>query len=244
MQFPTLLQQRGAFRESEKQRKDSEAAREQAAREAQASKLEAELTGKDAPTLALVRHTPLPATRSCALAAAAIQALSESDPVAARSFNAEALEARKRAKALADAADVYDALEAALMRELGVKPEEITPLAAAMTASTGMLGSESLEQLGAADNEQQHSGGSPAALQERGVNSPGVASTLSLGSPMSPAAAASPAAKRLELRPPVASGAASAMAGGSSGKPKIVAPLAAKVAGTVPARGAGQGKRV
>lgn len=170
----SYVQHRAAFHEAEKLRKDSEAAREQAAREAHAAKLEAELS-------------------------AAIQLLSESDPVAARAFTADALEARKKVQALNAAADKYEVLEAALAKELGVRYEDITPLEV-----TGTLDAPPALPGDAAD--QQHTDSGLATLQERrGSNNPGD----SRGATSAHAASPSPA-KKAELRP--AGGAAVAAA--------------------------------
>ncbi len=194
-----ILQHRGTFHDAEKQQKDSEAAREQSAREAHASKLEAELT-------------------------AAVQALSESDPVAARTFNADALEARKRAKALEAAAEKYEAIEASWMKELGVKPEEIEPMVTNAGAAGGSGAGSDLTMIDGSSDQQQHPG-STVALQERVMNSP---SRSSVGSPTPTSVAAlggaSPAGvtKRTELRPP-----GPAVSGGVA-KSKLAAPLASK----------------
>jgi hypothetical protein len=215
--IPRFLQHRAAFHEAEKLRKDSEAAREQAAREAHAAKLEAELSGaclwKFIRKVALCySHPPFfapfmlrvhpPATSSsfrAPVSTAAIQLLSESDPVAARAFTADALEARKKVQALNAAADKYEVLEAALAKELGVRYEDITPLEV-----TGTLDAPPALPGDAAD--QQHTDSGLATLQERrGSNNPGD----SRGATSAHAASPSPA-KKAELRP--AGGAAVAAA--------------------------------
>jgi hypothetical protein len=144
-----------------------------------------------------------PATSSsfrAPVSTAAIQLLSESDPVAARAFTADALEARKKVQALNAAADKYEVLEAALAKELGVRYEDITPLEV-----TGTLDAPPALPGDAADQQHTDSGLAATLQERRGSNNPGD----SRGATSAHAASPSPA-KKAELRP--AGGAAVAAA--------------------------------
>jgi hypothetical protein len=60
-----------------------------------------------------------------------VSALTDKDPAAARAFNVAALERQRTEAAQRASEERYRALERSIMAELGVKEEDVTPLAAA-----------------------------------------------------------------------------------------------------------------